>query len=107
MILIFSFCIHFYFYILKSDTFEFSDMDLLLKLIKIPKATPAIICYLTWCPLKDNTCLNKPATFSCRFVKVCVTFKCEPGIKKSNRRTVSFKVQIKLTVNVIIELDTR
>ena len=54
MILIFSFCIYFNFYILKSDTFECSDMDLLLKLIKIPKATPAIICYLTWCPLKDN-----------------------------------------------------
>ena len=28
-----------------------------------------------WCPLKGHTQLNKPATFSCRFVYVCVTFK--------------------------------
>ena len=35
--------------------------------------------FSTWCPLKGHTYLNKPAAFSCRFVKVRVTFQWTLG----------------------------
>ena len=35
-----------------------------------------------WCPLKGHTYLNKPAGFSCRFVKVFMTCYWTPGVKK-------------------------